>query len=106
MSATVLEALRALYHDENSGVKEAASKWLEEWQMTTAAWSVADGMLHDPNSSVETQYFAAQTLRTKASLYQLLHAAHGSHPLRCAQAANCKALRHLRVRMRTGSKRL
>lgn len=33
--------------------------------MSVEAWSVADTVLHDPNSNMEAQYFCAQTLRTK-----------------------------------------
>lgn len=58
-------ALHALYHNEDSSVKEQAGKWLEAWQGTVDAWSVSDAVLHDPGSNMEAQYFCAQTLRTK-----------------------------------------
>ncbi|EFJ48285.1 hypothetical protein VOLCADRAFT_48218, partial [Volvox carteri f. nagariensis] len=58
-------ALNALYHHDDPKVKDEADRWLEQWQQSLEAWSVADGVLHDPNSSMEAQYFCAQTLRTK-----------------------------------------
>lgn len=61
----VLAALTALYHHEDLKVKDEADRWLEQWQQSVEAWSVADGLLHDPASSMEAQYFCAQTLRTK-----------------------------------------
>jgi transportin-3 len=61
----LLNALHALYHNEDPAVKEQANKWLEQWQATQQAWSISDGVLHDPNSTMEAQYFCAQTLRTK-----------------------------------------
>ncbi|KXZ44767.1 hypothetical protein GPECTOR_62g882 [Gonium pectorale] len=61
----LLAALNALYHHEDPKVKDEADRWLEQWQQSVEAWSVADGVLHDANSSMEAQYFCAQTLRTK-----------------------------------------
>ncbi|KAJ9534902.1 hypothetical protein QJQ45_029539, partial [Haematococcus lacustris] len=58
-------ALHALYHHEDASVKDQANKWLEQWQQSVAAWSISDAVLHDTASSVEAQYFCAQTLRTK-----------------------------------------
>jgi transportin-3 len=62
---TMLTALHALYHHEDPNVKDQADSWLETWQRSVAAWEVADGVLHDASSSMEAQYFCAQTLRTK-----------------------------------------
>jgi hypothetical protein len=64
-SAQLLSALGALYHHDDPKVKDEADRWLEAWQQSTEAWSVADGVLHDAGSSMEAQYFCAQTLRTK-----------------------------------------
>ncbi|GFH21693.1 predicted protein, partial [Haematococcus lacustris] len=61
----LLAALHALYHHEDASVKDQANKWLEQWQQSVAAWSISDAVLHDTASSVEAQYFCAQTLRTK-----------------------------------------
>ncbi|KAG2500508.1 hypothetical protein HYH03_001285 [Edaphochlamys debaryana] len=61
----LLQALNALYHHEDPKVKDEADRWLEQWQQSVEAWSVADAVLHDPASSMEAQYFCAQTLRTK-----------------------------------------
>ncbi len=63
----VLMALHALYHQDGKEVKDQASKFLEQWQQTLEAWSISDRMLHDASSTMEAQYFGAQTLRTKAS---------------------------------------
>ena len=64
-SQQLLAALNALYHDANPSVKDEADRWLEQWQASASAWSVADRLLHDSSSTLETQYFCAQTLRTK-----------------------------------------
>jgi hypothetical protein len=65
MAGQLLEALQALYHHPDPKIKDEADRYLEQWQQTTEAWSVADAVLHDPNSNMEAQYFCAQTLRTK-----------------------------------------
>ncbi|GIL53842.1 hypothetical protein Vafri_9477 [Volvox africanus] len=64
-ASQLLAALNALYHHDDLKMKDEADRWLEQWQQSVEAWSVADGVLHDPNSSMEAQYFCAQTLRTK-----------------------------------------
>jgi len=66
----VLAALSALYgqNQADPALKSQASAFLEQWQQTLDAWSVSDAVLHDPASSVEAQYFCAQTLRTKVSV--------------------------------------
>ncbi|GLC47401.1 hypothetical protein PLESTB_001959900 [Pleodorina starrii] len=64
-ASQLLAALNALYHHDDAKVKDEADRWLEQWQQSVEAWSVADGVLHDPSSSMEAQYFCAQTLRTK-----------------------------------------
>jgi len=61
----LLSALQALNHNPDGNVKKQASAWLEQWQFSLDAWSVSDGILHDPTSSLEAQYFCAQTFRTK-----------------------------------------
>ena len=61
----VLNALQALHHHPDGAVKRQAGLWLEHWQQSVEAWSISDGILHDPNSSLEAQYFSSQTLRTK-----------------------------------------
>lgn len=74
MAATqLLNALNALYHHNDPKVKDEADRWLEQWQQSVEAWSVADGVLHDPNSNLEAQYFCAQTLRTKVGSSFLLN---------------------------------
>lgn len=61
----MLAALNALYHQDGSEIKEQASKFLEQWQSSVEAWSISDALLHNPATSMEAQYFCAQTLRTK-----------------------------------------
>ncbi|GBF90722.1 hypothetical protein Rsub_03023 [Raphidocelis subcapitata] len=58
-------AFRALFHSEDQATKVEANKWLDQWQQTPEAWSVADRVLHDPASSQDLQQFCAQTLKTK-----------------------------------------
>lgn len=62
----LLAAVAALYSHPDQEVKRQASAWLEQWQQSLEAWSVADAVLHDPASPMDAQYFCAQTLRTKA----------------------------------------
>eukprot|EP00850_Spirogloea_muscicola_P000526 SM000002S05606 [mRNA] locus=s2:1152982:1161233:- [translate_table: standard] len=64
-AATLLQALQALYHHPDPEVRSAANRWLEDFQQTVEAWQVSDSLLHSPTSSLEVQYFCAQTLRTK-----------------------------------------
>jgi transportin-3 len=64
-SVQLQAALHALYHNTDRAVKADADKWLEQWQQSPEAWSVADTILHDPTSNMEALYFCAQTLRTK-----------------------------------------
>jgi hypothetical protein len=67
MTDQVLAAVSALFHGDDPAVKAQADRWLEHWQQTSEAWSVADAILHNPSSSMEAQHFCAQTLKTKAS---------------------------------------
>ena len=69
----LLNALQALHHHPDGSIKKQASVWLEQWQSTAAAWSTSDSLLHDPSSSVEAQYFCAQTLRTKVLTLLLIY---------------------------------
>eukprot|EP00850_Spirogloea_muscicola_P015941 SM000126S26317 [mRNA] locus=s126:109074:117426:- [translate_table: standard] len=64
-AATLLQALQALYHHPDPEVRSAANRWLEDFQQTVEAWQVSDSLLHSSSSSLEVQYFCAQTLRTK-----------------------------------------
>ncbi len=64
--AALLEALRALHASDNDpAVREHALHFLQHWQPSLEAWSIADAVLHDPASPFEAQLFCAQTLRTK-----------------------------------------
>ncbi|GMH21453.1 hypothetical protein Nepgr_023295 [Nepenthes gracilis] len=62
---TVKEALNALYHHPDDGVRMQADRWLQEFQRTLDAWQVADNLLHDASSNLETLIFCSQTLRSK-----------------------------------------
>ncbi|XP_074284647.1 transportin MOS14-like [Silene latifolia] len=62
---TVKEALHALYHHPDDAVRMQADSWLQEFQRTLDAWQVADNLLHDPTSNMETLIFCSQTLRSK-----------------------------------------
>ncbi|CAO2818179.1 unnamed protein product [Amaranthus hypochondriacus] len=62
---TVKEALNALYHHPDDAVRMQADRWLQEFQRTLDAWQVADNLLHDVTSNLETLIFCSQTLRSK-----------------------------------------
>ncbi|OEL21061.1 Transportin MOS14 [Dichanthelium oligosanthes] len=62
---TVKQALAALYHHPDDGIRTAADRWLQEFQHTLDAWQVADSLLHDESSNLETLIFCSQTLRSK-----------------------------------------
>ncbi|XP_041351282.1 transportin-3-like [Gigantopelta aegis] len=61
---TVTQALQALYNNPDVVGKEKASVWLGELQKSVFAWQIADQLLR-LNQSLESCYFAAQTMRTK-----------------------------------------
>ncbi|XP_059139993.1 transportin-3-like isoform X2 [Physella acuta] len=61
---TVNQALQALYNNPDVTGKEKASVWLGELQKSVFAWQIADQLLR-MNQSLESCYFAAQTMRTK-----------------------------------------
>ncbi|KAL1553533.1 Transportin mos14, variant 2 [Salvia divinorum] len=62
---TVKEALNALYHHPDDAVRMQADRWLQDFQRTIDAWQVADNLLHDTSSNIETSIFCSQTLRSK-----------------------------------------
>ncbi|KAL8141960.1 hypothetical protein V2J09_014992 [Rumex salicifolius] len=62
---TVKEALNALYHHPDDSVRMQADRWLQDFQRTIDAWQVADNLLHDTTSNLETLIFCSQTLRSK-----------------------------------------
>uniref|UniRef100_A0A0E0IU02 Importin N-terminal domain-containing protein n=1 Tax=Oryza nivara TaxID=4536 RepID=A0A0E0IU02_ORYNI len=64
-TAAVKEALAALYHHPDDATRTAADRWLQQFQHTLDAWQVADSLLHDESSNMETQIFCSQTLRSK-----------------------------------------
>lgn len=75
----VLQSIFTLYNNPNKQEKEAASKWLEEFQKSIHSWEIADQLLqrkHDLNSCT----FAAQTMRNKIqnSFHELPESAHES----------------------------
>lgn len=75
----VLQSVFTLYNNPNKQEKEAASKWLEEFQKSIHSWEIADQLLqrkHDLNSCT----FAAQTMRNKIqnSFHELPESAHES----------------------------
>ncbi|KAI4336067.1 hypothetical protein L6164_014643 [Bauhinia variegata] len=62
---TVKDALNALYHHPDDTVRMQADRWLQDFQRTLDAWQVADNLLHDATSNLETLIFCSQTLRSK-----------------------------------------
>ncbi|KAK3585736.1 hypothetical protein CHS0354_020305 [Potamilus streckersoni] len=76
---TVYQALQALYNNPDFVGKEKASVWLGELQRSVNAWQIADQLLR-LNQSIESCYFAAQTMRTKIqyAFHELPPAVHQS----------------------------
>lgn len=62
---TVKDALNALYHHPDDSIRMQADRWLQDFQRTIDAWQVADNLLHDATSNLETLIFCSQTLRSK-----------------------------------------
>ncbi|KAM7272707.1 hypothetical protein ACFE04_027370 [Oxalis oulophora] len=62
---TVKDALNALYHHPDDMIRVQADRWLQDFQRTIDAWQVADNLLHDATSNLETLIFCSQTLRSK-----------------------------------------
>jgi len=60
----VYQAVDALYHTQQVDGKEAASKWLNNFQQSLFAWELCDQLLRQ-NRDPESTYFAAQTMKTK-----------------------------------------
>jgi transportin-3 len=58
------QAVSALLQNSDPASRQRANHWLEQWQQTPEAWTVATGVLQH-GSGIDAQYFAAQTLRTK-----------------------------------------
>ncbi|XP_050391682.1 transportin-3 [Patella vulgata] len=75
---TVCQALQALYNNPDMAGKEKASVWLGELQKSVFAWQIADQLLR-LNQSLESCYFAAQTMRTKIQ-YAFHELPVNSHP--------------------------
>ncbi|XP_050379254.1 transportin MOS14 [Argentina anserina] len=61
----VKQALTALYHHPDDAVRMEADHFLQKFQKTLDAWQVADNLLHDATSNLETLIFCSQTLRSK-----------------------------------------
>ncbi|KAM0982545.1 hypothetical protein ACFX2I_015414 [Malus domestica] len=79
---TVKEALNALYHHPDDGVHLQADRWLQDFQRTLDAWQVADNLLHDATSNLETLIFCSQTLRSKVQRDFEELPSEAFHPLR------------------------
>ncbi|BEJ17243.1 hypothetical protein CspHIS471_0606440 [Cutaneotrichosporon sp. HIS471] len=69
-TATVLQALQALYHDPDAQAKKRANDWLQEFQHNVEAWQTCHTLLVNPEAPLEGRMFSAQTLRAKI-LYDL-----------------------------------
>ncbi|KAI8369742.1 armadillo-type protein [Blakeslea trispora] len=61
----VLEALSSLYSSTDRQTNREANRWLESFQKKPEAWTVADYLLKSNDANIETQLFAAQTLKQK-----------------------------------------
>lgn len=60
------QAVSALLQHSDPHSRQQANSWLEQWQQTPEAWTVAADVLQN-SQSIDAQYFAAQTLRTKVT---------------------------------------
>ena len=72
MQQQLVEAIHTLYHNADPQVKKQTGSQLEAWQQSESAWSLSDTVLHGPSSTLEAQYFCAQTLRTKVDMQAAL----------------------------------
>ncbi|CAN0101819.1 unnamed protein product, partial [Ectocarpus sp. 12 AP-2014] len=62
--AEALAALNAVYNGSGPSHKEA-DRWLQEFQRSQEAWSVADAMLRMESAELNVTFFAAQTIHAK-----------------------------------------
>ncbi|WFD30101.1 Nuclear import receptor [Malassezia sp. CBS 17886] len=62
----VLEALRQLYSNPDSGAKASANTALQRFQKMPEAWTTANELLLAQELPLESRLFAAQTFRSKA----------------------------------------
>lgn len=62
---TLLTSTQALNHHPDAAVKRQAEEWLKTFQESADAWTVCDGLLHDPGSTPEVNFFCSQTLKHK-----------------------------------------
>ncbi|CAN0445552.1 unnamed protein product, partial [Scytosiphon promiscuus] len=59
-----LAALNAVYNGSGPSHKEA-DRWLQDFQRSQEAWSVADAMLRMESAELNVTFFAAQTIHAK-----------------------------------------
>lgn len=92
MAQQVQAAISALYISDDASVRNSADRWLEAWQGSPEAWTVANSILHDPASGAECAYFCAQTLKTKAGVVLKLRP--GQQCPEAAAASVCRLTQH------------
>ncbi len=68
MAEAFNQAVSALLQHADPASRAQANNWLEAWQQTSEAWNVATDVLQN-SQSIDAQYFAAQTLRTKVRTF-------------------------------------
>mmetsp|Transcript_18678 Transcript_18678/g.44474 ORF Transcript_18678/g.44474 Transcript_18678/m.44474 type:complete len:947 (-) Transcript_18678:116-2956(-) len=61
----VWRMVQSLYHAHNEEERKAADNWLKDFQRSPAAWSILDQLLKADGVTEETQFFAANSLRSK-----------------------------------------
>ena len=59
------QAVQTLYGATEREQRQRAEDWLTAWRKEPSAWSTADAVLYDANSSEEERYMAAHTLCSK-----------------------------------------
>jgi transportin-3 len=62
--AEVRAALDAVYNGSGDNHSKA-DKWLQQFQQTSEAWSIADALLRMPDAELQVTFFAAMTIHSK-----------------------------------------
>eukprot|EP00727_Mastigamoeba_balamuthi_P009326 m51a1_g5015 hypothetical protein (978) ;mRNA; f:273787-277527 len=62
----VLGVIRVLYSQSDNASIRQANDWLDAWQKSPGAWTVAEQLLRDPNVNATEALFGAITLHAKA----------------------------------------
>lgn len=64
-SVTALGGAASVSHADAGKARQEADEWLKNFRKTSEAWGIADSLIRMDGVQLETQIFAAQTLREK-----------------------------------------